>query len=242
MGNWIENGVWTVYVHIVPKTLSGYSNDKYYVGITKREPQKRWGRNGNNYKNIYFYNAINKYGWDKIEHHIIASNLTHNEANAFERLLIEKLHSNDKRYGYNISDGGDGGNKKELKAVKQFDLNGNFIKEYMSAAIAANALGIDRTHITRVCKHGGKTHGFMFCYSTEHINEPFRRKNQRTVVQTDLSGNFIAKYRTLQDASNDTKIRADNIHKCIKKKNNHAGGFLWFYEDEYMILISERCC
>ena len=29
-----EDNQWTVYVHIVPKELSGYKNDKYYVGIT----------------------------------------------------------------------------------------------------------------------------------------------------------------------------------------------------------------
>ena len=227
-----EDFKWTVYVHIVPKTISGHKHDKYYVGITKRTPQKRWGCNGKSYKNIHFYNAISKYGWDNIEHYIIASNLTHDEANTFEKILIQKLRSNNREYGYNISDGGDGGNKKELKPVKQFDLKGNFIREYLSAASAANALGIDRTHITRVCKHGGSTHGYMFCYSTEHIVEPFRRKNQRTVVQTDLSGNIIAKHNSLQEASKNTGVGSDNIHRCIRKKNRHAGGFLWFYEDE----------
>ena len=29
-----ENNVWTVYVHIVPKEISDYDYDKYYVGIT----------------------------------------------------------------------------------------------------------------------------------------------------------------------------------------------------------------
>lgn len=31
-----------VYVHIVPKEISGYNWDKYYVGITSQTPKKRW--------------------------------------------------------------------------------------------------------------------------------------------------------------------------------------------------------
>lgn len=40
-----ENNHWTVYVHIIPKELSGYDWDKYYVGITSQLPSKRW-KNG----------------------------------------------------------------------------------------------------------------------------------------------------------------------------------------------------
>lgn len=233
MNNLIKNEEWIVYVHIVPKIISDHNHDKYYVGITKRNPNVRWGLNGCGYKNIYFYNAIKKYGWDNIEHHIIASNLTHDEANTFEKILIQKLKSNNKEYGYNISDGGDGGNRKELKPVKQYDLSGNFIKRYPSAASAANVLGIDRTHITRVCKHGGTTHGFMFCYESDDITKPFTTKKQRVVVQTSLDGVFIAKYYSIHDASVKTEISSDCICKCVTKKNSRAGNFLWYYEDDY---------
>ena len=45
MTDYIEDKKWTVYVHIVPKELSGYEWDKYYVGITSNEVNKRW-KNG----------------------------------------------------------------------------------------------------------------------------------------------------------------------------------------------------
>lgn len=61
-------------------------NGKCYVGITsKQPPQKRWGLNGIGYKGQYFYNAINKYGWDNFEHHILFSNLTVDEASQKEK-------------------------------------------------------------------------------------------------------------------------------------------------------------
>ena len=58
-----EDEIWTVYVHIIPKEISEYDYDKYYVGITSRPVKYRWN-NGNHYKEQLFYKAIKKYGID----------------------------------------------------------------------------------------------------------------------------------------------------------------------------------
>lgn len=91
---------YVVYVHISP-------SNKYYVGITKQKPERRWNNGYGYYRNKHFYNSIKKYGWDNFEHEIIASNLTKEEACQFEITLIEKLNSTDRRYGYNKSKGGE---------------------------------------------------------------------------------------------------------------------------------------
>ena len=100
----IYNDTYCVYVHI------NKINGKKYVGktINGNRPNQRWD-NGNGYKNCtYFWRAIQKYGWDNFEHEIIASNLTSYEADNFEILLIEKLKTNNKEYGYNLTLGGKG--------------------------------------------------------------------------------------------------------------------------------------
>ena len=104
-----ENNIWTVYIHIIPKEISDYDYDKYYVGITSQSVERRW-RDGNGYRNQPFYRAIQKYGWDNIEHEIIASHLTENEAKEFEKRLIQLLDCNiaKGKCGYNTTDGGDG--------------------------------------------------------------------------------------------------------------------------------------
>lgn len=99
---------WTVYIHIVPKEISGYEHDKYYVGITSFKPQARWQKDGYGYHTQYFYKAIQKYGWDNIEHIILASNITKNEATKMETKMINLLHSSESTYGYNVSNGGFG--------------------------------------------------------------------------------------------------------------------------------------
>lgn len=121
MNNMIENGNYCVYVHTSP-------SGKRYVGQTGTKPEKRWGKNGANYlkkerngeyMHIAFARAILKYGWDNIEHEIIASNLTKEEADNFEKLLIEKLNTKNRNYGYNLKDGGLGGGGFSEETLKK---------------------------------------------------------------------------------------------------------------------------
>ena len=92
---------WIVYCHISP-------NGKKYVGITSQTTKQRW-RYGKGYKeNSYFTNAIKKYGWDNFEHMIVAENLPEDIAKEMEKLLIATYKSNIKKYGYNITKGGEG--------------------------------------------------------------------------------------------------------------------------------------
>ena len=91
----IYNDAHCVYIHI------NKINNKKYVGQTKQIPKKRWA-NGEGYKGCsYFYNAICKYGWNNFDHEIIASHLTSDEADNFEKLLINKLDLTNPNNGYN---------------------------------------------------------------------------------------------------------------------------------------------
>jgi group I intron endonuclease len=89
---------YSVYVHTTP-------NGKKYIGITSVSPKERW-KKGKGYDTQYFSKAIKKYGWDNIKHEILFENLTKEEAEKKEVELIAFYKSNDKRYGYNIENGG----------------------------------------------------------------------------------------------------------------------------------------
>lgn len=82
-------------------------NGKRYIGITKQNPESRWGTDGINYKSSpYFYSAIQKYGWDNFDHEILFSDLTKEEACIKEIELIAYFQTQDKQHGYNIMEGG----------------------------------------------------------------------------------------------------------------------------------------
>lgn len=94
---------WSLYIH------TNKINGKQYVGITSREPSKRWN-NGKAYinDNTYFGNAIQKYGWDNFEHAIIFNQcLTEQEAKEKEKEYIHKLNTKSPN-GYNLTLGGEG--------------------------------------------------------------------------------------------------------------------------------------
>lgn len=89
-----------VYQHLFP-------NGKSYVGITCQAVKRRW-RDGKSYDcNIRMARAIKKYGWENIEHIILAEGLTEEEACNLEVELIAKMDLNNPRKGYNIAPGGD---------------------------------------------------------------------------------------------------------------------------------------
>jgi hypothetical protein len=106
---------YTVYKHTSP-------SGKVYIGITYREPNERW-QNGRGYKGQIFYNAIQKYGWDKIQHEILATRLTKEEAEKMEIKLIADYKSNDSRYGYNVQNGGSSIGKHSEKSKEKISKN-----------------------------------------------------------------------------------------------------------------------
>lgn len=106
-----------VYQHTSP-------NGKVYIGITKKaRARDRW-KYGHGYKhNAHFYNAIKKYGWNNIEHKVLMSNLTLEEACHVEKELIALY--TEKGICYNIAEGGTNGNtykrtEKEKQHLKEF--------------------------------------------------------------------------------------------------------------------------
>lgn len=109
-----------VYEHLFP-------NGKRYFGITSKEPNQRW-ENGSGYtkdKQSVVYNAIQKYGWDNIEHNVLFKDLSFEEATNMEKYLINKYKTNCRRYGnsygYNMTDGGEGslGHKVSDEGLKK---------------------------------------------------------------------------------------------------------------------------
>ena len=97
--------LYTVYIHKFP-------NNKVYVGITCKSVSKRWGSKGQGYKSQQLmWRAIEKYGWDNVEHIIVKESLCYDEACLLEKHLIAQYKSNNAEFGYNKSTGGDKNNE-----------------------------------------------------------------------------------------------------------------------------------
>lgn len=135
-----------VYIHTTP-------NNKRYVGITTQQVEKRW-KYGNGYKgNRHFYNAIEKYGWDNIDHKVYEVD-TKEEMFYLEKYLISYYQTTQREYGYNKSTGGDhnGGwhHTEEMKKQISISCTGWHHTEEMK-------LRLSRAHTGKPCSKKGTT-------------------------------------------------------------------------------------
>lgn len=97
-----NSGKYKLYVHVVHE-----ERDKYYVGVTKNTLAKRWAR-GRGYPGAVFQAAIEKHGWDNIDHVALSQSLSEEDAYKLEKLTIKELNSASAECGYNIAFGGKG--------------------------------------------------------------------------------------------------------------------------------------
>jgi hypothetical protein len=152
----MEDRNYKVYMHTVP-------NGKKYIGITKQNVKERW-RNGRGYENNKrFYNAILKYGWENIQHDILLTDLTQEEAYEKEIELIALNETNNPNYGYNQTDGGANANYAMFKPqpMPPFEevYNNAFMLEMFNILVKSCDYNkvIETTKITTIDKNGNET-------------------------------------------------------------------------------------
>ena len=220
-------------------------NDKKYIGITCRKPEHRWGKDGHSYKGQVFKKAIEKYGWNNLDHVILFNELSAEDAYKKEQELIKLYKSNQKEFGYNLSAGGEHGSTGYLNnsmsiVVYQYDLDGNFIAEYPSLSEAERVTGISNSSISSCCK--GKqmyTVNFQWSYTKvdkmpkidkhQLISDKVRKKG-KPVYCYDMDGNFIKKYNSARIASEETNTNQSQINVCCSGRTRYSNNFQWFYE------------
>lgn len=214
---------WCVYAHISP-------SNKYYIGITSQKPNGRW-RNGKGYKsNKYFTNAINKYGWDNFQHEIIANNLTEQEAKNFEKILISKLQSNNSKFGYNITAGGDG-----ACGVSRYGEDNPFYGKHHSE---------ETKNIMRENHYDafGENNPFYGKQHSEDTKQKIREANGKPVCQLDTDMNLLNEYPSAKYASQITNIYPSMILGCCNQLKGYktAGGYVWVFKSDLSKLDFEE--
>ena len=224
-----------VYMHTSP-------NNKRYIGITSQRPKRRWGKDGYGYVgNGYFYRAIQKYGWDNFQHEILFDGLTKEEAEQKEIELIAFYDSTDPSKGFNITAGGGYNFNIVLKPVKQYTLDGIFIKEYECIQDASEETGINKGNISLCCNNDRKTTGgYIWRFldddlTEEHLawcNHNGHSDHWTPVCQYSKNGYFIQKYENLTLAGLAVNLDPAMIMACCKGIIKFAANFIWRYANE----------
>lgn len=221
-----------VYLHYFP-------NKKRYIGITCQGTKNRWRHDGTGYKGQIVKRAIDKYGWNNILHFILYKDLTEEEAKAKEIELIAKYKSDDKRYGYNITAGGDDGGHHCTKVIC---INTNEI--FDSIKKASQKYNVKMENIRACCKGETKTIGthpntnerLVWQYYEDYLIEPKDishmdlTHNQNICPVKCIETNTI--YNSITEASKQTGANKSKIVAVCKGKRKTAGGYHWEYASQ----------
>jgi hypothetical protein len=117
------------------------------------------------------------------------------------------------------------------RKVYQYDLEGNFIKEYRSVRTAAKELNLNHANIARCCngisKHAG---GHIFRYDkmdVDKVENPNAVK--KMVVEIDKNGVEIGRWSSIMECSRSTGIDNGNISRvCNGVRENIKCRFFKF--------------
>lgn len=118
--------------------------------------------------------------------------------------------------------------------VFQYDLKGNFIKEFKSITIATKETNSHNIH--GVLKGKLKTSGgFVWCKIKKIFDINYEKKK---IFQYDIKGNFIKKWENLTQIKEN--FPGNTIIRCINGKQKSAYGFLWVFENETVKIKTPR--
>jgi len=126
------------------------------------------------------------------------------------------------------------------KPVLQYDLNGNFIREWKSATKASSYFKGSETSIRHVLY--GKNYtafGFQWKYKLTNdfpkkINKALRHQhlptNSKPIIQLDLMNNVIKEFSSAKEAHRKTNIEYTSICESANNCKHTAGGYKWRYK------------
>lgn len=227
--------MYILYKHTAP-------NGKVYIGITSRKPETRW-EGGKGYKsNDHFYRAITLYGWDNIEHTILAEGLSKSEAEELEIAAIKEYDATNPDKGYNLREGGSLASFSEEALIKMRNSHlGKKLPQEQKEKISRAMKGRKVSKGTLGCKYSAEARakiskaltGKKLKEETKSKIKESRKgkctggKNPRAHKVINLDTGEI--FDSISCASKKCNIRASRIQAVCAGRYYRTGGCRWAY-------------
>lgn len=238
-------------------------NNKIYVGsavnLNDRFRTHKSDLKSNKHCNEYLQNSWNKHGEKNFIFDIIEFVENKNKLIEKEQYWIDKLNVCKRKYGYNICSqaGSTLGTKAtddtvyklkyenpKSKKIVQCDLNGNFLKIWVSSRDIDRKMNYNSSSIIKCCKHKvSYAYGFLWFYQEEYNNVNFKikdyidsAKNNNTFKTRDFkvqqflkNGQLLRVWNNIKEASGELNILEKGILRCCEnnEKFHTYKGFIW---------------
>ena len=187
--------MYTVYQH---KNLR---NGKSYIGMTSREPKKRWDSGWGYQRHPKMWKDIQNSDWNADwEHNILGKFEDKQEALKYEAFMIAMLGT--VRNGYNTSSYGGTSYKRTDETKKK----------------------LSESHIGK--HHSEETKRKISGANKGKVYAPIK-----AVLQFSKDGELIAEYSSIHEAERNTGCNNSHISSCCKDKRKSCGGYIWKYKE-----------
>lgn len=248
--------------------ITNIIDGKIYIGHSE-DIIKRWGRHRIGKGSLLLGNAIKKHGLENFKFEILEEINNDDKTNEQlktilyqrEQYYLDLKQSYVKSVGYNIDKiakyNNSGTRSDEFKSnirrinlegnftgkkVFQYDLKGNFIMEWKSAAEIERCLGFKAENISACCL-GKQSHSnefiwlFELCEITEDkIKKIFSGKRLTEVRQYNFKGELLNIFLSTKDASEKTGININIIREACGGHKKTGAGFIWKFKNEELFI------
>lgn len=179
-----------------------------------------------------FWRAINKYGFLNFQVEIIEE-APLSILGEKEIFYIEKYNTRNP-HGYNIAQGGEGGQKKEVYVYSA--QNGEYVGHYSSLTEASVETGVPIETISIIMKQQRRkqAHNLIFLdsYIERYDINNLARKNYTKVFVYDKNGSYVGSYSSISNASKELGISESAITRALAGTILHASFFQFRKEKE----------
>ena len=161
--------------------------------------------------------AIEKYGIQNFKKEILCKCSTKEELDSMEKFWIKKLDTINE--GYNITSGGSANSCDEYVNTMSNSVKGENNPMYGKSVYDVWAM-----------KYGHEKAAEMWKKSNEKRSLNGKNKGVKPVEKYDASGNLIATYNSMSEASRETNININSISAVCRGRGKTAGGFVWSWK------------
>lgn len=229
--------------------ITNLVNNKIYVGKNSTNDPNYMG------SGIILEKVKKKYGITNLKKEIIETCKSEIELDEREKYWINKLNSTDKNIGYNIAEGGNGGNTRKGYSENELD---QYYKKLSQSVSNSNTYkksvekkrGIKRPeHSSKMKEKYNEGKLKMGVYSVKvseetkkliSIKNKGKKRTQETkdkiansklkkVYQFDKNQNFISEFKSIDEASKLCGINRCCISDVCYGRQKTAGGFTWSF-------------
>jgi group I intron endonuclease len=206
---------------------------KHYIGKTiNAKARKREHLCNSKVLITKFYSAIRKYGLESFEYEVLFESvlLTNDELNILlnekEKHFIQMFDSFNN--GYNLTLGGDGqiGFKHSEKTKALFREQRQSYSQETLIKMSISAKGKIHSPETIEKIRLGNTGKGMSETNKQLVSE----QKSKPVIQYDLEGRFIKKWKSATQIEKELQYKRGNISRCCIKNKGTSNGYIWKFK------------